>query len=58
MVWFDDSFEVETATDSWFVVEVDGASGMGGVWRGGVPYAAAQAIFVDVAGDGWTAPGL
>lgn len=57
-VWWEGAFEVEDDVDAWYVVEVDGPSGMGGVWHGGVPYAAGQAFFVDVAGDGWDPPGL
>jgi hypothetical protein len=57
-VWWEGAFEVDEATDAWYVVEVEGTQGMGGVWHGGVAYAAGQAYFVDVDGDGWEAPGL
>ncbi len=57
-VWWEGTFDIDETSDAWYVVEADGPSGMGGVWGGGVPYAAGQAFFVDVDGDGWEAPGL
>lgn len=57
-LWIEHTFEIEDAEDAWYVVEAEGASGIGGVWHGGIPYAIANAIRVDVAGDGWEAPGL
>lgn len=57
-VWWEGTFNTEDDGDAWYVVEVDGPSGMGGLWHGAVPYAAGQAFFVDVDGDGWEAPGL
>ena len=44
--------------DSWIAVEVDGGPAQGHAWGGHAPYALSNAFFVDVAGDGWTAPGL
>ena len=55
-LWWDGSWDVAPDADSWYVVEAVGATGMGGVWGGARPYAAANAILVDVGGDGWTAP--
>lgn len=57
-VWWDDAFDVSDEDDAWYVVEVEGAQALGGLWGGGVPWAAANAIFVDVDGDGWESPGL
>ena len=57
-LWLEHVFAIEDDTDAWYVLETEGAGGMGGVWRGGVPYAATNAFFVDVAGDGWDPPGL
>ena len=57
-LWLDTSWEVTPARDAWYVVEVEGVDGQGSLWRGRPPYAAANAIFVDVLGDGWDAPGL
>ena len=57
-VWLDTSWELTPARDAWVVVEVEGVDGQGSLWRGRAPYAAANAIFVDVAGDGWDPPGL
>jgi len=57
-LWIEHTFEVEDDEDAWYVVEAEGGGGIGGVWHGGKPYAIAFAIFVDVAGDGWEAPGL
>jgi len=55
-VWFDDVIEVDSDVDAWFVVEVDGAAPLNDTWRGARPYAATNAFFLDVDGDGWTAP--
>ena len=55
-VWFDELIAVDSDVDAWFVVEVDGAVPLNDTWRGARPYAAANAFFLDVDGDGWTAP--
>ncbi len=57
-LWLEHAFALEDSEDAWYVLETEGASQMGGVWRGGVPYAATNVVYVDVAGDGWDAPGL
>jgi hypothetical protein len=56
-VWFDDLLSVDADADAWFVVEIQGSTPMGGYFGDGVAYAAPNAFFVDVGGDGWTAPG-
>ncbi len=56
-VYFDDALEIEADADAWFVVEVVGDEPMGAAWRNQTPYAMTNAFFVDVDGDGWTAPG-
>lgn len=43
-------------TDSVYVLTVSGESDMSPVYPGLTPWALAQAIFVDVAGDGWDSP--
>lgn len=57
-VWLATEFVIEETEDAWYVVEVEGYSPMGHVWRGATPYAITGAFLVDVAGDGWEAPGL
>lgn len=57
-VWWSGSFADTPDDDAWYVVEVVGSQGLGGMWGGSPPYALTNAVFVDVAGDGWTAPGL
>lgn len=54
--WLDDTVSLDLAEDTWLVVEVRGSGSQGDLWRGASPYAAANAIFVDVDGDGFTAP--
>ncbi len=56
--WFDGSWLVESEDDAWFTVEVEGVESMGDIWRNHTPYAMTNAFFLDVEGDGWTAPGL
>ena len=56
--WFDESFPMEADADAWFVVEVFGGGGIGGIWRGTAPWAMTNAFLYDVDGDGWTAPAL
>jgi hypothetical protein len=53
----DQTWSLDLAEDTWVVVEVEGSTPMGAAWRDALPYAAANAFRVDVAGDGWTAPG-
>jgi len=57
-VWWTGSFADTPDDDAWYAVEVVGTQGLGGMWGGAPPYALANAVFVDVTGDGWTAPGL
>ena len=56
--WLDGSWTLALDTDSWIVIEVQGDVPMGDAMRNFLPYAATNAFFVDVDGDGWTAPGL
>jgi len=56
--WYQGSWPVESDIDAWYVVEVEGDQAMGGVWGGALPYAATNAFFLDLAGDGWEAPGF
>ena len=58
VTWYQASWPVESEIDAWYVVEVEGDQPMGGVWGGALPYAATNAFFLDVAGDGWEAPGF
>jgi len=55
--WFDGSWSVESSEDAWFTVEVMGTEPMGDIWRNHTPYAMTNAFFLDVDGNGWTAPG-
>ena len=55
--WFDGSFALQSEQDAWYVVEVWGESPLGAAWRDAAPYAVSNAIFQDVQGDGWAAPG-
>ncbi len=57
-VWFDEAIAIELEADAWIVVEVEGSEPLGDFWRNHAPYAATNAFFVDVEGDGWEAPGL
>jgi len=56
-LWLETSFTLSDTEDSWYVVEAEGSTAMGHVWRGALPYAITNAFRVDVAGDGWDAPG-
>ena len=47
---------LEPATDSVYVITVSGEKDMSPVYPGEQPWAAAQAFFIDVGGDGWTPP--
>jgi hypothetical protein len=51
-------FSIDESQDSWYVVEVEGNTSLGHVWRGAKPYAISGAFLVDVSSDGWQAPGL
>jgi hypothetical protein len=55
-VWFDDAFEVSPAVDTWYVVLTRGSASGWPVF-GGSPFAFTNPIYVDVAGDGFDAPG-
>jgi hypothetical protein len=55
-LWWDGTWTIDTPTDAWIVVEVEGATPMGATWRNVQPYAIANAIRVDTDGDGWTPP--
>jgi hypothetical protein len=55
-LWWDGSWTVDTPTDAWIVVEVEGATPMGATWRQVQPYAITNAVRVDTEGDGWTPP--
>jgi hypothetical protein len=56
--WWGGSWELSPEADTFYVVEVEGNQGIGGPWGGTVAYAATNAFFVDVDGDGWEPPGL
>ena len=56
--WFDGDVPIQVGEDSWITVEVEGTESIGPLWRDFTPYAMTNAFFVDVAGDGWEAPGL
>ncbi len=58
VTWFDGQVPVAVTTDSWIAVEVEGTESIGPLWRDFTAYAMTNAYFVDVAGDGWDAPGL
>lgn len=55
-LWLDKSWALDVRTDSWVVVEVVGTVEQGAMWRDATPYAATNAFFIDVLGDGWTSP--
>lgn len=57
-VWWQGTLTDTPTEDSWYVVEVQGTQALGAFWGGSVAYAITNAFFVDVAGDGWEAPGL
>ncbi len=57
-LWWEGSFNDAPATDSWYVVEVQGTQALGAFWGGSVAYAITNAFFVDTDGDGWEAPGI
>jgi len=57
-VWLTHEFSIDESQDSWYVVEVEGNTSLGHVWRGAKPYAISGAFLVDVSSDGWQAPGL
>ena len=57
-LWLETTFEIDETEDAWYVVETEGSSAMGHIWRGGTPYAMTGAFLVDVDGNGWQAPGL
>lgn len=52
----DQSWTLDLVDDTWLVVEVEGTTPLGAAWRDALPYAVSNAVLVDVAGDGWTAP--
>jgi hypothetical protein len=56
-VRLDGTVTVTPAKDTWYVVIVRGSGSMAPI-AGGAPYAYHNPVYVDVAGDGWTAPGL
>ena len=56
--WFDDLVGLDLEHDAWVVVEVEGSTSQGDTWRGAAPYAAANAVLVDIDGDGWQPPGI
>ncbi|MFT5680768.1 MAG: hypothetical protein ACI8RZ_001674 [Myxococcota bacterium] len=55
-LWLAKSWPVAVDSDSWLAVEVEGDAGQGDLWRNALPYAMTNAFFLDVDGDGWTAP--
>ena len=57
-VWFDGALPIASDRDAWFVVEVEGDVTQGAAWRDAAPRALTNAFFLDVGGDGWSAPGL
>ena len=52
-VWLDDRIQIDVSEDGWLVVEVEGTEPMGDIWRNEPPYAATNAFFIDIDGDGW-----
>ena len=57
VVRLDGVVTVKPTVDGWYVVVVRGPGTLAPV-DGSVPYAYTNPIYVDVGGDGWTAPGL
>ncbi len=57
VVRLDGTVQVTPAKDSWYVVIVRGAKSMEPV-AGGSPLGYTNPVYLDVAGDGWTAPGV
>jgi hypothetical protein len=57
VVRFDGTIAIAPTRDSWYVVVVRGAGTLAPV-DGSSPYAYTNALYVDLAKDGWTAPGL
>ncbi len=56
--WWSGTFTDTPSADSWYVVETEGSQSLGGLYGGAIPYGLSNAMFLDVAGDGWDAPGL
>jgi len=52
-VWLEQDLSVQSDTDAWYAVEVEGDSSLGGVWDSAIAYAMTNAFFLDVDGDGW-----
>jgi hypothetical protein len=57
VVRFDGKVAVKPQRDSWYVVLVRGTRSLAPV-AAGTPYAYTNPAYVDLEGDGWTAPGL
>jgi len=56
-VWLEQDLSLQSDADAWFAVEVEGDSGLGGVWGSAIAYAMTNAFFLDVDGDGWQPAG-
>lgn len=56
-VRFDGTITVKPARDAWYVIVVRGPGSLAPVGPDG-PYGYTNPLYVDLAGDGWTAPGL
>jgi hypothetical protein len=57
-VWWSGSVQDSPGEDAWYVVESEGSQALGGPYGGALPYALANAVFLDRDGDGWDPPGL
>lgn len=56
-VLFDGAVTVKPKRDAWYVIVVRGTGSLSPI-GGGSPYAYTNPLYVDLGGDGWTAPGL
>ncbi len=57
-VWLEQDLSVSTDGDAWFVLEAEGDDSLGGIWGSSIAYAASNAFFFDVDGDGWSGPAV
>jgi len=56
-VWFSMTVPVDPAVDTWYIVRVDGGS-LTPIYPGAEAFAATNPIYLDLAGDGFDAPGI
>jgi len=55
-VWIERDVVITADADAWFVFEAEGVQALGGMWGSSTPYAASNAFYFDVDGNGWSGP--